>query len=57
MVAGVAKEGGVWVMRVSLKHALPGGTTAALSSRAWRLLIEAGILLGLMLTGTWLITR
>jgi hypothetical protein len=43
-------------MRVALKHDWPAGAVA-LGSKGWRLLIEAGILLGLMLTGTWLVYR
>ena len=43
-------------MRVALKQAWPAGAVA-LGSKGWRLLIEAGILLGLMMTGTWLVWR
>jgi hypothetical protein len=41
-------------MRLSLKHAWPAGA-GDLQSKTWRRLIDAGILLGLMLTATWLV--
>jgi len=43
-------------MTIRWKYPWPEGA-AALGSKGWRLLIEAGILLGLMLTGTWLAWR
>jgi hypothetical protein len=43
-------------MRTALKVAWPAAIAAA-GSKGWRLLIEAGILLGLMMGGTWLTWR
>jgi hypothetical protein len=44
-------------MKLPLKQSWAVSATVQGSSRMWRLLIDAGILLGLMLTGTWLVYR
>jgi|CZKN01.1.fsa_nt_gi hypothetical protein len=51
---GGLRLGGACPASTRTTPAWPAGA-AELRSKAWPLLIEAAILLGLMLTGTWLV--